>query len=265
MPAMRRAFTLIELLVVISIIALLITLLLPAIEGARQASHVTVCANQQHQILVALHSWGADNEGELPPGSGYANGTQPHHGVRGTGDFFDVLVLEYIEPPSVWYCPEGGLFPDTGNNSSVRNQTVNTLWDFAYHSPNSTGHASFTLAVYCNLTEKGGYKDIPRKLSDPGDWVLVNDRSSFSVPSDGYGSFNHPGSFPLWGLGQAVGGRNGLGAPRGINTGTVDGSVKWTPQQETMLGWPICGGGLGSFLLCRYLEPPRPGRPGVLP
>ena len=63
MTSIHRAFTLIELLVVISIIALLITLLLAAIEGARDAAQVVGCANNQHQPLIALHSWGADNDG----------------------------------------------------------------------------------------------------------------------------------------------------------------------------------------------------------
>ena len=257
-----QGFTLIELLVVISIIALLITLLLPAIEGARDAAQVAGCANNQHQVLVALHAWGADNDGNLPPGSGYSHiSTQPGAALRGSGDFFDVLVPEYVRPPEVWYCPGGVIFHDT-STSGAPHATMNTMWD---HDDHSTHHAGFTHGVYCNLDEKGGYADIPQKLSDPSDWVLVNDLTLFDVPSDWYLTANHPGLSVIVGLGIAVRGRNGLGAPRGINTGAVDGSVKWTPQQETMLGWPGCGGGLGSFLLCRYLEPPRPGRPGVLP
>ena len=64
----RSAFTLIELLVAISIIALLITLLLPAIEGVRDAARVVGCTNNQHQIFIGLHTWAADNEGNFPPG-----------------------------------------------------------------------------------------------------------------------------------------------------------------------------------------------------
>lgn len=260
----RHGFTLIELLVVISIIALLITLLLPAMESARDAAQVTTCANQQHQLMIALHTWAADNDGNLPPGSGYSSlCTQPGRGVRGTGDFFDVLVPAYVGPgPELWYCPGGVLFWDSAWNSGTRPVISNALWNFNDYS---AGHAYFTQTVYCNLDEKGGYTDIPQKLSDPSDWVLVNDRGAFDASSGTYAASNHPGRFPVWGLGTYVSGRNGLGAPRGVNTGTVDGSVRWTPQQETMLGYPVCGGQLSSYLLCRQLEPARPGRPGLLP
>jgi len=257
-----RGFTLIELLVVISIIALLITLLLPAMEGARNAAEVAGCANNQHQILIAIHTWAADNEGKLPPHSGY-NSWNLNRGVRGSRDWFDQLVPAYAGPgPELWYCPGGVLFWHSGWNTGTPYAAANTLWDFDDFSPH---HAYMTQTVHCNLTEKGGYTDIPRTLSDPSDWVLVNDYTVFDGQSDSYSASNHPGRFPTWGQGKFVRGRNGIGAPRGINTGTVDGSVQWTPQQETMLGWPLCGGGLNDYLLCRQLQPPRPGRPGVLP
>ena len=119
--------------------------------------------------------------------------------------------------------------------------------------------------VYANLTERVGYTDIPRKLSDPGDWVVVNDWTAFWIAQDAYDFSNHPGRLPTWGVGHAIRGRNGFGRPRGVNTGTVDGSVRWTSIDECMLGYPSCGGGPGPYDTCRTLQPPRPGAPGYLP
>jgi prepilin-type N-terminal cleavage/methylation domain-containing protein/prepilin-type processing-associated H-X9-DG protein len=95
----RKGFTLVELLVVIAIIGILIALLLPAVQAAREAARRSQCNNNLKQIALGMHTF-HDSFGQFPPGEVTSTPTPPGKGdgvSRNRNWVWSALILPYIE------------------------------------------------------------------------------------------------------------------------------------------------------------------------
>src|SRR5262245_51054396 len=106
----RRGFTLIEMLVVIAIIAILIGLLLPAVQKVREAANRMVCTNHLHQIVLAAHNYHDAHE-KFPTGAR----VPVFVGLRPTGATnLWVQLLPYIDQDNLFK-----LWDDMDNRNNV--------------------------------------------------------------------------------------------------------------------------------------------------
>lgn len=176
----KNGFTLVELLVVIGIMAILMSILLPAINRARFQAKVVNCATRVREVVAALHIYAVDNKGYFPSGVGLSVSTGGP-GVVDVSSYFYAQVRRSGATHESLYCPDG--------NPQLENET----WDDYIGStvPGSTS-PYFPAGEPTSLTSQivVGYAIwIPRRTTSSGQTMKDPTKSAdvqLEIPTPGH-------------------------------------------------------------------------------
>lgn len=233
-----RAFTLIELLVVISIIALLIAMLLPALARSRENVRRVQCLSNLHQWSVMIVAYAVD-VGKYPPPSAVAGVLRASHFYFPTeADLRSSIFTQwYGEHNTFFNCPNIAQAQDTFGPSALQKTFYGWFLPMGYGYAGSGGEL--------NWQGWTGESHSPTGPDDPPEWNLMHDwnalQPGFHIQAQGFSWQQDYPSDTWWAVltGHVPGG-GGVNAayfggsedPRGSDGGNQlfnDGSGRWAP------------------------------------
>jgi prepilin-type N-terminal cleavage/methylation domain-containing protein/prepilin-type processing-associated H-X9-DG protein len=232
----RRGFTLIELLVVIAILALLMAILMPALQKVREQGKKVVCSNNLKQIALSLNMYGSDYDNRLPLNQG---GYWLWDIAYSTTDY----IMATGGDKRTFYCP----------SDPTKKSEMAIMWQFSQDPPIGTDSDT----VIEPTTNRGSYyrvtgyfwmmdtvngRENPPEGIPPKEWVktlmckspagtdLVTDATLSTGPDPETASFTEVTAGGLWGRWQIFDRTNHLirgSRPAGSNVLFVDGHLEW--------------------------------------
>jgi len=184
MSRSSRGFTLVELLVVIAIIGVLVALLLPAVQQAREAARRMQCTNNLKQMVLACHNYMDTYSDQLPPGS-FATATNP---AIWQSPGMALAILPFIEQAPLFDQYDFSVSPEAAANVPVRRTVIKTYICPSFNgkpfNTSSNGYSDGGLFTYQGV---GGVY-----YNDPALDRNVRNATHGAIPSNGIFAINGP-------------------------------------------------------------------------